>query len=93
MANGLKYGTKSIGALKFDEPIVETVLVPIMVSSSEYNFLTDWVVNSEQPVGGIEVTAHTIKIKKFKPNTWIIKSAYNDIATESGFLNKFYGKQ
>ena len=93
MANGLKYGTKSIGALKFDEPIVETVLVPIMVSSSEYNFLTDWIVNSEQPVGGIEVTAHTIKIKKFKPNTWIIKSAYNDIATESGFLNKFYGKQ
>lgn len=93
MANGLKYGTKSIGALKFDEPIVNTVLVPITISSSEYNFLTDWVVNSEQPVGGIEVTAHTIKIKKFKPNTWIIKSAYNDVSTESGFLNKFYGKQ
>lgn len=88
----LKFGTSAITALKFDVPLVDTSLEPITVTCKEYNFLTDWTLNPDQPQDGIERTEHTIKIKRFRPNTWIIKSNYNDIATEAGFLDKFYGK-
>lgn len=94
MANALKYGTKNPSALKFDVPIVETISVPaaLTITSSEYNFLTDWTVNPAQPQDGIEVSEHTVKIYKFKPKLWIIKSNYQDTDSEAGFLNKFYDK-
>lgn len=94
MANALKYGTKNITALKFDVPIIETISVPVSltITNSEYNFLTNWTLNPNQPQDGIDVSEHTIRIHKFKPKLWIIKSNYSDTSTESDFLNKFYDK-
>lgn len=93
MANGLKYGIKDLTALQFDGPVVESrdYNACIRIKCSSYDFLDDWVVNPEQPQGGIVVTEHTIEIYSFKPNTWIIKSAYSDSPTKEAFLLRFYG--
>lgn len=94
MANGLKYGTSNLTALMFDAPIINSssVNASLTITNSEYNFLTEWVVNPEQPQDGIEVTEHTINIHKFKPNVWIIKSNYVNTSTKEAFLDKFYAK-
>ena len=86
-----KYGSKDITALKFDAPLVDVCPIPIIITCEEYNFLTDWTLNPNQPQGGIEVTEHTITIKKFKPNEWFIKSNYS-IADDESYYDKFYNK-
>lgn len=88
----LKWSDENIKALKFDAPLVDSIPVPIVIRCEEYDFLNDWTLNTaEQPQGGIEVTEHTITIRKFKPNTWFIKSNYS-IADAESYYDKFYNK-
>ena len=90
----LKYGTKTPDALQFDAPVVESKNHDgeIVIYSPDYDFETDWVINSAQPQDGVWVDGHTLHIHHFVPNTWIIKSAYSDTTTKEDFLAKFYGQ-
>ena len=90
----LKYGTKTPDALQFDAPVVESKNHDgeIVIYSPDYDFETDWVINSAQPQNGVWVDGHTLHIHHFVPNTWIIKSAYSETTTKEDFLARFYGQ-
>ena len=63
---------------------------PINSELYEQDFST-WIINPEQPSGGIVVTKTKITINKVKPNVWFIKSNYDNM-DQTNFLAKFYNK-